>query len=383
MGVKFRKRVEIFPGFKLNFSLSGMSATIGPAGANVNVGKKGAYLNTGIPGTGLYDRKKISGGRNDSKRRTEIADRDFESTEIPAAEIHPEGEIKSYNAELLTSEGLFGLKSAIVNAGEEKQRLKKEYQLNEAARKNAKILLVGSYVILVGFVVKWFKDSYRDKSELSEKSKKAFDDFSLEVDFNFDKGLLNEYTTLKSDYIQVCESSKIWDITTSVANDRVKTRSTADTSLLRKAVSFNTGSLDFINTQYEAFVLKNANGGDLYIYPGFIVMLGSNDSDFGLIDLRDVRFEFALQNFIEEEGVPSDAKIIGNTWKYANKNGSPDRRFSDNYEIPIAQYAQIDFRTNAGMCECYQVSNSDAARIFARSMDRYLDILSKLNWSKG
>lgn len=37
-----------------------MSFTAGMKGASVNFGNKGAYLNAGIPGTGLYDRKKIS-----------------------------------------------------------------------------------------------------------------------------------------------------------------------------------------------------------------------------------------------------------------------------------------------------------------------------------
>ncbi|GHU66596.1 hypothetical protein FACS189447_07800 [Spirochaetia bacterium] len=59
---KFRKRVKIAPGVNLNFSKSGVSTTVGGKGASVNLGKNGAYLNTGIPGTGIYDRKKIGGG---------------------------------------------------------------------------------------------------------------------------------------------------------------------------------------------------------------------------------------------------------------------------------------------------------------------------------
>ena len=60
MSLKFRKRIRVFPGFTLNLSKSGMSATLGVRGSSVNIGKNGTYLNTGIPGTGLYDRKKIN-----------------------------------------------------------------------------------------------------------------------------------------------------------------------------------------------------------------------------------------------------------------------------------------------------------------------------------
>lgn len=63
MALKFRKRIRIAPGVRINLSKSGISTTVGPRGASVNVGKKGAYLNTGIPGTGIYDRTKIGEGK--------------------------------------------------------------------------------------------------------------------------------------------------------------------------------------------------------------------------------------------------------------------------------------------------------------------------------
>ncbi len=61
--MKYRKRIKVIPGVNLNISRRGISTTIGPRGLNVNIGKKGAFLNTGIPGTGLYDRKKLGGGK--------------------------------------------------------------------------------------------------------------------------------------------------------------------------------------------------------------------------------------------------------------------------------------------------------------------------------
>jgi hypothetical protein len=63
---RFRKSVKIAPGVKLNFSKSGVSGTFGGKGASVNVGKDGAYLNTGIPGTGIYNRKKLGSGADEA-----------------------------------------------------------------------------------------------------------------------------------------------------------------------------------------------------------------------------------------------------------------------------------------------------------------------------
>ena len=73
--MRFRKTINICKGVKVNLSKSGMSYTVGGKGLSVNLGRNGVYLNTGIPGTGLYDRRKIAGGRSgQTKKRAEEID---------------------------------------------------------------------------------------------------------------------------------------------------------------------------------------------------------------------------------------------------------------------------------------------------------------------
>lgn len=62
--MRFRKSIQIVKGVRINFSKSGISTTLGGRGASINIGPKGTYLNTSIPGTGLYNRQKISGPKN-------------------------------------------------------------------------------------------------------------------------------------------------------------------------------------------------------------------------------------------------------------------------------------------------------------------------------
>lgn len=61
MGWRFRKRIKILPGVRINLSKSGISTTVGVRGASVTFGPNGTYVNTGIPGTGIYSRERISG----------------------------------------------------------------------------------------------------------------------------------------------------------------------------------------------------------------------------------------------------------------------------------------------------------------------------------
>jgi tetratricopeptide (TPR) repeat protein len=83
--MKFRKRITIAPGVRLNLSKRGVSTTIGPRGFNVNVGRRGTYLNTGIPGTGLYDRQRIGGGAGRVQGRATAAS--AQSASLPFEDI--------------------------------------------------------------------------------------------------------------------------------------------------------------------------------------------------------------------------------------------------------------------------------------------------------
>ena len=67
--MRFRKRINIFKGVKLNFSDSGVSVTVGGRGVSANVGREGVFLNTSVPGTGLYDRKKLIDFNGDGRQR--------------------------------------------------------------------------------------------------------------------------------------------------------------------------------------------------------------------------------------------------------------------------------------------------------------------------
>ena len=67
--MRFRKRIKIAKGVSLNFSKSGVSTSFGMKGLSFTAGSRGTYVNYGIPGTGLYDRKKISSGSSKSSAK--------------------------------------------------------------------------------------------------------------------------------------------------------------------------------------------------------------------------------------------------------------------------------------------------------------------------
>ena len=53
MELRLRRTIKIFPGFSLNVSKSGVSASVGVRGAKVTVGKTGIRKTVGLPGSGI------------------------------------------------------------------------------------------------------------------------------------------------------------------------------------------------------------------------------------------------------------------------------------------------------------------------------------------
>jgi AAA+ superfamily predicted ATPase len=73
MAWNFRRRIKILPGVHLSVSKRGVSTTFGVRGASITTGKNGTYLNTGIPGTGMYNRQKIGGNKNNVTNNNNMA----------------------------------------------------------------------------------------------------------------------------------------------------------------------------------------------------------------------------------------------------------------------------------------------------------------------
>jgi hypothetical protein len=150
---------------------------------------------------------------------------------------------------------------------------------------------------------------------------------------------------MKNCFEQLSKTSTIWDITaTSNTNSMVR-----NANVSRVEIKFSQGILSIIGTKYSALKLQNANGGDLFLYPGFIVMQGSEIDDFGIIDYRDVN--------IKQQPCQSS-------------------QFST-----LQEFYDLVFYTNNGLLhECYEFNNPVAAQAFAKSFLDYKTSLQNLNW---
>jgi len=85
------------------------------------------------------------------------------------------------------------------------------------------------------------------------------------------------------------------------------------------------------------------------------------------ISYKSIKVDFSAARFFEEEEVSADAEVVGRTWRFTREDGSPDRRYARNPQIPIVLYGVLRITCPSGLDVHLQVSNRVAAERFARA----------------
>ena len=130
----------------------------------------------------------------------------------------------------------------------------------------------------------------------------------------------------------------------------------ASNLISRSDVQVGEGKPPWVNTNIDVPVMK-ARQQTLYMLPDGILVYDSKG--VGFVEYDDVSINGNTTRFIEERP-PRDAKVVDHTWKHPNKKGGPDRRFKDNYEIPICMYGELKIKSNSGMFFFLMTSKHDS-----------------------
>jgi hypothetical protein len=384
MSIRFRRSVRLFPGVRLNFSGSGVSTTVGVRGASVTVGARGAYLNAGLRGTGLSYRTRLHAPA--PRPRTFVGAPAGAVPEGPFATPEPPGsgqpgEIRSADLSVLTSPGLGELKRLINEATIKRRELTSAVaadrrNLDAAERK---LSFARSFIIRIftrRSIPRLASTAAQAQANLADRAAEL-EGCVIQVDVAFDEATHSSYAALVRAFEGASRAHRIWDVTAQQVTDRIKERTTAATSVSRTPAPFDYTVPEIVASRFQAMRLGNASGAHLYLYPGFL-MVRDGSGDFALLEYKDVDAQFAPSPFIEEETPPADAEVIGQTWKWANKDGSPDRRFNGNYPIPILRYGKLVLRSPTGLHEAYLVSDAVALGAFCQAFSNHQRALAQL-----
>lgn len=373
MSWRFRKTFKVLPGVKLNVTRHGLSATLGAAPFSVNVGPRGVYRNISIPGTGLWDRQRLD---IPSSQPFGIQPSPEDRAGVPTVPLRipstsSSTEIHSASTESLSSESMEQLRTLLKEAYDERDALTTEIS---ATTLEANVAKSRYQDWKNGFLMKRIrKQSFAARKEAADTAVAKLEELqeqlrltTLATEITIDRDQAEPYYRMRDDFATLSECQKIWNILTEQAIDRIVERSTANTAITRDPVSFSLDSCDLIQWEYKVPHLPNRTGGEMYIYPGFILYRASKQA-FALIEFADVTLTLVSTHFTETGNVPSDTEIVGHTWAKSNKDGSPDRRFHDNYQVPLTHYGSLLFTSPDGLDVRYVCSNAALAERFAKA----------------
>lgn len=123
--------------------------------------------------------------------------------------------------------------------------------------------------------------------------------------------------------------------------------------------------LPFVNCNIDIPAFEPISGAVYRFLPDRILL--EQDRQFTSIDYSELKLNGGRERIIEQS-VPPRGNVVGQTWRYTNRNGGPDRRFKDNPQLPIVEYALLQITTERGMDHAILVTEEEVAAGFARAI---------------
>lgn len=105
------------------------------------------------------------------------------------------------------------------------------------------------------------------------------------------------------------------------------------------------GSLPCVDTNVPIPTLL-ARGQTVHFLPDRVLVLSRGY--IGEISYAELEMSAGGQQLVEDSA-PVDSVVIGSTWLHPNVDGGPDRRFSQNWQLPICTYSAITMRSKHGV----------------------------------
>ncbi len=340
----FRKSVSLGGGARVTFSKSGISSSIGGKGYRVTSGPRGTHVTIGAGG--IRYRQRIDGYLGPR-------------TSIPPSPYPRPTPLSNVGTPIVTADAsqLVELSSASTLQ-----------QLNEVSHRTTyawMVLLGGLILACLAFQIHFiitglllcltlYLASIVKKSDTQRRT------FHLE--YKLEPSAQQRWDILAHSLSALAKAQRIWRITTQDHTYDWKRNAGASSLLNRTLAGVQQRSSANIASNVTPYCL-NIIGQQFFFFPDRIYVL--QNGMYGAVEYTSLMLGSGQTRFIEEQGVPQDAMVVGTTWRYVNKDGGPDRRFNNNHQIPIAQYGVVELRSATGLNVLLHVSSLSAVDQFS------------------
>ena len=327
MGFRLRKSINLGGGFRINLSKSGIGYSWGVKGYRVTKTAKGTTRTTvSIPGTGIsYVHETGKNNGSGSQIRNSPSSPQY----VPAIDSnhYDTQNIVNNVTEAMVSEGLEDMLASANRA------LKLDKFTNVCFWITAVLGFVFPILFLVALAFLIMKFFVRAIGTIDL-------DYSIEPD---QQAIVDGRI---KPMIEITKCAKVWRIVQTSKVIDIKYTAGASSTVNRTACKATTKPPFPFKANLDVASFK-AGKETLIFLPDKLFII--QKSKIGALNYSDINISSRTTQFIESEFVPKDARIVGQTWKYVNKSGGPDRRFKDNRQLPICLYGEIELTSTSGL----------------------------------
>jgi tetratricopeptide (TPR) repeat protein len=383
MGFYIRKGFNFGP-VRLNLSRSGLGASFGVKGARIGFGPRGSYVHVGRGG--LYYRQSLSPGpaqpRAPRPEPTELPEidsadvqdlTDSSSTDLLAElnRVHRRVELFPIAVVLLTVVVLSLVFAPILISNAVDDRLPRPSAMQVPLAEVLRDRLIEPRRFIPSIPVSWLwwlgaavcaaaaipitvhlrrLDLTRGRAVLT---------------YELDPEAEQRFTELTNAFVRMASCDRVWHVPAQGDTSDWKRNAGARSLVQRKLIEPTLSKPPRVISSIDVPVLP-AGREVLYFFPDRVLVY--TRAGVGAVTYAALQVAAGEVQFIENDGVAPDAEVIGSTWRFVAKSGGPDRRFKDNYEIPIARYGELRLRSPSGLDELFQCSKAEIASTVAGAL---------------
>lgn len=338
MGFRYRKSINLGGGFRINLSKSGVGYSWGVKGYRVTKTASGRTRKTySIPGTGISWVDESGNGRRRTNQRP--------SNNTPVAQ--PQDVMVDIDSAAIDNFQAAEYSTII-------EQITKTIKLNRMfnvflwltlAALAFPIFFIFTVAGIIGKIFLKFKGI-------------------VDLEYEMDEESATKYNNRTNTWMSLNQCHKMWQITQQATVSNRKVNAGAGRNISRNGLKFSNKLPYYLKTNVTtvAIPLKKEK---LILLPDKMLIIRNNN--VGVVSYENLHIAVNGTRFIESEGVPRDSQVIDHTWQYVNKNGSPDRRYNNNRQLPICLYAAILVTSSEGLNVKIQCSNVTIAEEFSKN----------------
>jgi hypothetical protein len=348
MGWYLRKSFGSGP-FRLNVSKSGLGVSVGVRGARISVGPRGTYFHGGVGG--LYYRQKLGNARR--------AEHPTSPMTQPTT-----GEIVTADAGSLTDTGTKALLAELNIRYQKLSICKLVACLGIIIASPVALLTPGDGPVkwvCLGFIVITTIICCAIGARIDVERK------TMTLQFDLEDSSRERFLSWEQALSDLGRCARIWRIQRQSHTDDWKRNAGASQLVSRTTVRLDKCLPPYLLSNVTPYCLS-LGSQMLYFFPDRLLVYERNT--IGGVSYDSLEIGRNTTTFSEDNGVPADARVVGYTWRFVNKDGGPDRRFNNNRQIPKCLYGELSLRSGSGLNILLQTSQSQAPEAVKAALEQ-------------